>query len=324
MKRNITIFTALLISLTYASAQTIIGTKLTAWPEATGAITIPSGVDSIAANAFEGNTNITSIDLNEVEVVLDFAFNLCSNLATVSMPNVTYIGGSAFRACKFTTVDMPNVITIMGSAFQGNYSLTNVTLPNVLILTARVFENCQKLTSLTGAKVHTINTYALSGCILLNKVVFPKMKYVIGTPFINTHALTTIDFSEANLLNSVGTTSIPDSAKIKVYVYSVDMVAKFPETRNYQVLIGSPSTEILEQQSLKDEVKIYSNSASDILQVQLKENFKDKTIRVVDMTGKLVLKDQLTGFENTFNIGHLSKGVYFVKIGDFGKKIILE
>jgi hypothetical protein len=56
--------------------------------------------------------------------------------------------------------------------------------------------------------------------------------------------------------------------------------------------------------------EIFPNPASDWLQIN---NFRNEArIQIFDLSGKLVLEKIIT--ENQLNIGHLSKGFYYVQI----------
>lgn len=75
---------------------------LTACPQnATGVITIPSGINEIADGAFHGCTGITGLILpNCLNSFGDNVFKECPNLSTLDIDNaaVTRIGGRTFRA----------------------------------------------------------------------------------------------------------------------------------------------------------------------------------------------------------------------------------
>lgn len=62
--------------------------------------------------------SITTYANNRVHIINDYAFAECSNLETVSLPNVTDIGRYAFYFChRLTGVEMPSVQKIRQSAF---------------------------------------------------------------------------------------------------------------------------------------------------------------------------------------------------------------
>lgn len=63
-------------------------------------ITLPATVTSIANRAFEGNTNLRTIDLGNVQTVGNYTFMNCKNLTTVmGSENIVNLGSSAFSGC---------------------------------------------------------------------------------------------------------------------------------------------------------------------------------------------------------------------------------
>ena len=87
-----------------------------------------------------------------VEVIGNNAFERCSGLTTITIPNsVTKIGESAFSECSsLTSITIPNcVITIGRSAFSFCSGLTSITIPtSVSKIGTSVLSGCEKLTSI--------------------------------------------------------------------------------------------------------------------------------------------------------------------------------
>ena len=76
-------------------------------------------------------TSITADMLKGVTSIKDAAFNYCSSLTSVEIPNsVTNIGDGAFGYCSaLTSIEIPNSVTSIGNnAFLGCGSLTSVTV----------------------------------------------------------------------------------------------------------------------------------------------------------------------------------------------------
>lgn len=60
-------------------------------------------------------------------------------------------------------------------------------------------------------------------------------------------------------------------------------------------------------------VSVWPNPTSGILHIEISES---RNFELVDLTGRQYLKDRLQPGTNTLNLSSLSKGVYFLKVGD--------
>ena len=137
-------------------------------------LVIPEGATSIGDFAFEGCTNLASVTIpNSVTSIGDYAFDGCTGLTSIDVPNsVTSIGDFSFEDCSgLASVIIGNSVTSIGtSAFESCTSLTSVTIPNsVTSIVSSSFENCSSLTSVTiGNGVQFIYSEAFAGCGKLN------------------------------------------------------------------------------------------------------------------------------------------------------------
>lgn len=93
-------------------------------------VVIPDEVTEIAAHVFEGRSYITSVNLNNVTVIGESAFDGCTNLASVTFNAATAsIGNYAFFECLgLTEINLGNVQTIGNGAFAKCFNLTNVEI----------------------------------------------------------------------------------------------------------------------------------------------------------------------------------------------------
>ena len=120
-------------------------------------LVIPDNAYGIAANAFKGNSDITSVTIGKGVVSIgSTAFQNCANLETVVI-NATAItsapayGSAAFKDCaNLTSVTFGENVTIVPTGlFNGNNGFNTITIPeNVTFIGADAFENCDGITTL--------------------------------------------------------------------------------------------------------------------------------------------------------------------------------
>ena len=109
-------------------------TRLVKYTGTASSVTIPSNITTIGAEAFAGNTKLTSISIGE---------------------NVTEIEYGAFRDCTYlNTVKLPDsLISIGNGVFSNNTSLKKITFPkNLENLGSGVFAGCDKLSTIAVNK----------------------------------------------------------------------------------------------------------------------------------------------------------------------------
>ena len=130
----------------------------------------------------------------------NFAFNTCTSLTSVTIPNsVTTIGSGAFFDCEsLTSITISNSVTTVGSgAFAFCSSLTSVTIPNnVTSIGEEAFYNCSSLSSVTlPESITSIASGAFNGCSFLQNVTClattpPTLEDNTAFPYPNTATLT--------------------------------------------------------------------------------------------------------------------------------------
>ncbi|GHV78554.1 hypothetical protein AGMMS49944_03450 [Spirochaetia bacterium] len=129
-------------------------------------IILPLNLTTVENNAFEGCTELTTIDMPGVTTIEHLAFYGCKKLETVHMEkveaitNTTAKGNGAFDQCKaLTSVSLPNATEIGKLTFNGCDLLSTVNLPKVATIGEKAFAGCKKLASLTlGATIPELGT----------------------------------------------------------------------------------------------------------------------------------------------------------------------
>ena len=123
--------------------------------------------------------SITNVIINSgVTSIFYGAFDACSSLTTVTIPNtVTWIASSFYNCVSLTSITIPNSVTKFegGSWFGNCTSLESATIGNgVTSLTNSMFSNCTNLkTVVIGSGVDTITNSAFYGCTSLTSLTIP-------------------------------------------------------------------------------------------------------------------------------------------------------
>lgn len=143
-----------------------------------GSYEIKPGTLTIAADAFSGRSDLTSINIpDSVTSIGDRAFFGCGQLISITIPDsVTSIGDYAFSNCvKLTSITIPDGVTSIGKAtFEDCTSLTSITIPDsVTSIGVRAFYGCSSLASITiPDSVTSIGAVAFRDCTNLTDVSF--------------------------------------------------------------------------------------------------------------------------------------------------------
>ena len=152
----------------------------------TGELAIKDGTKVIRDRAFQKCSGLTSVTIpNSVTSIGDEAFAVCSGLTSVTIPNsVTSIGKGAFTGCSgLTSIAIPNSVTSIGDeAFAVCSGLTSVTIPNsVTSIGYQAFGGCSGLTSVNIPNSMTsIEGAAFAYCSNLTSVTIPNSVTSIG------------------------------------------------------------------------------------------------------------------------------------------------
>lgn len=141
-----------------------------------------TGLTSIAANSFNGCSNLTTITIPEsVTTIGNSAFKGCTGLTDFQFTNVATIGSSAFEGCTGikSLVFPASVTTIRNSAFK-NSGLETITL-HTPIVGAGWFRDITSLKNVIfGSEVTDIKDQAFEGCTGLSQIDIPQGINTIG------------------------------------------------------------------------------------------------------------------------------------------------
>ena len=194
-------------------------------------VTFGPQVTKIPPHLFYGNSAITYVNLNQVQIVGASAFAGCSKLSILTfgeelreigksafegddkitnlrIPNsTTTIGSRAFYGCRsITAINMGSGVRSVGaSAFEGCEAFTAVRFGDYLkYLDDRAFYGCKKLTYVTlGTNLTSIGASAFEDCYALSEMTIPDKVTTIGDrAFANCSNITYMQLSSA--LETIG------------------------------------------------------------------------------------------------------------------------
>ena len=218
-----------------------IGDQAFSYCSALTQVNIPNGVESIGSNAFEGTAlynnadnwtnNVLYIDNCLIKakeelsgnyeitagtrVIADWAFEGCSTLTQITIPNsVESIGTGAFFYCfTLTDINIPNDVTNIGeSAFNGCIALTQINVENenpVYCSEDGVLFNKEKNTLIQYPEkesaytipyyVTSIGNNAFAWCFTIKQITIPNSVTSIGEgAFWGSSSLTQINVENEN------------------------------------------------------------------------------------------------------------------------------
>lgn len=151
-----------------------------------GSVTVPDGVTTIGANAFQGNTNLFMVEIpNTVTVIEGGAFRNCSNLLMVTMPNtMDSIGENVFNNCqRLTSIAWPHGVPIIPyMTFYNCRHLSSVQIPSTVTdIDYYAFYKCESLTSVTlPDSLRNLYPYTFYQCTGLTSITLPDSLLYIG------------------------------------------------------------------------------------------------------------------------------------------------
>ena len=209
--------------------------------ELVAALVIPDSVKSIGNFAFEGCTSLTSVTIPDSVTSINSAFKGCTSLTSITIPDgVTSIDG-AFSGCtSLINVTIPDSVTSIGDyAFYNCISITNITIPDsVAVIGNYAFSGCTSLTAITiPDSVTNIESYAYSGCYSLTSVSIGKKVTIIGKcSFYGCSSLVKITLPKS--LKSIGI-GVFSKCSPKLEVYYNGTIAEWNEFGKDAYLIDS-------------------------------------------------------------------------------------
>lgn len=197
-------------------------------------VVLPASIDSIGAQAFEGCTKLSSVNIPDgVSSIADYAF-MQTGLTAITLPNsVTTLGMSVFGGAtslaqvtlsnkltaiprgtfsrtKISTITIPASVTTIGNqAFTGCSSLTTITIPSTVQWLGgdRTFDDCESLTSInlpTGIQIIDGKMNQTFDYTQITSFTIPSNVTTLGQSTFAAVPLTSLTFPTNNLVTTIG------------------------------------------------------------------------------------------------------------------------
>lgn len=163
----------------------------------------------IGGYAFDGCSELTSIELPRVKTIGKYAFQKCRNLTNIELPQTETIEFEAFNGCtSLTSIELPQAETIVGYTFTGCTSLTSIELPRAETIGDNAFYYCTNLTSIELPQAKTIEGFAFYYCSSLTQIALPSTTTINNNAFSNCNSLTTLFFTDAEATAEVAQSAV--------------------------------------------------------------------------------------------------------------------
>lgn len=301
----------------------------------------PAGFVCIPDSAFEAELIADGIDTNST---LDGLISEADALATGSLSLIN-AGISDLTGIEAFT----NIINLDASY---NADLTSVDLSNNTVLQTISFERATNLASLNISNctlLQTLNcletsftSIDLSNNTNLTTINFRGCDLSGDLDLSNNNALTSIDV-KTNNLTSLDVRGLTNTNPMDVSVdasFNPNLTCIFVDDKNLNHTLywgDNPSTNYVETEmecntlsldgSKTVTFNMFPNPTKNTLNIEL-PNATQAKVNVYDITGKIVLNEQINNTQETLNVSGLNSGVYILQLetatGTSSKKLIIN
>lgn len=203
-------------------------------------ITIPNGVTSIDAGAFNDSPYLKKVIIPEsVTHIGAGAFSRCTQLEEAYVPhNVKELGRDVFAICKsLLSANIPNSVTKIGvQTYHGCESIKKATVGNgISIIPSHTFCDCYNLTDVYIEEgVKTIDQYAFVNCNKLTQITIPMSVEQINRYAFRNTALTKM-ICKAKTPPTLGTEVVGLACEVYVPKESVDLYKSANRWKDYTI-----------------------------------------------------------------------------------------
>ena len=130
------------------------------------------------------------------------AFQHCSLLSKVDLPNCSYVAGDGFCSCPLLTdVSLPNCGTVQHYAFERCSSLSYINLPLCSSIYESAFYDCTGLIQADLPACKIVGMSVFTNCTSLESVNLPSCEMILAYAFSNCSRLTNISIPNCKTIN---------------------------------------------------------------------------------------------------------------------------
>lgn len=130
----------------------------------------------IGDNCFESCTLLKTVQFDNLKTFPKYLFQNCISLNSVSGLNTIEIGIYCFLSCSnLTEINLPSLKTISKGAFIEINSITEISFPKVTNIYDSVFKNCKGLQKVDLPSCNYLGSNAFDGCTSLKLVNIPLL-----------------------------------------------------------------------------------------------------------------------------------------------------
>jgi len=292
-------------------------------------ITIPNSVTTIGMLAF-CRTGIESLTLgNSVSSIGIDAFANCP-LKSIVIPNsLKTISEGVFSHCfSLESVDFgDSLVSIDQGAFSMCTALTTLDFPNTLRSIGKsAFWNCYSLQSVNFSEsLESIGEGAFVLCVSLNSIKFPNsLSLIEESAFGSISNIREVYCMAITPPNCVSDNTFDNNVYMSAPLYvPIGCKSLYENASSWKKFNNIVETGELIDENLEENFSVFPNPSSDFINISC-DNMK--SLEIVSMTGKSVMKTSVSTDEININISGLTSGIYIVIItteqGCFTKEIV--
>lgn len=159
-----------------------------------------SQIISIGSHAFEGCSALQTISLPNCTSFFDDGtggyttsyFTSCINLSSIYLPNLETIAGSeAFRDTALTEIDLPKLKSLPGYTFAGSTNLSYISIPECTYIAERAFGTCKSMPYLSAPKVSVFgpNIFGSNSSAIISEIYAPQVISIEASAFVGCPSL---------------------------------------------------------------------------------------------------------------------------------------